>query len=92
MIKIDFYVGKLIQGELGQSVRREIFKGVFAPLASKEYAILSKLRWIELGSHKSRQDVRVMLKRDEDLDRAVLRERATSLGLDAILAEIEAEG
>jgi hypothetical protein len=30
-----------------------------------------------------------MLKRPEDLDRAVLEERAASLGLDALLTEIE---
>jgi hypothetical protein len=32
-----------------------------------------------------------MLKRDEDLDRACLRERAATLGLDVLLAEFDNE-
>jgi hypothetical protein len=91
MIKIDFHVGEKIPGELERSLYREIFPGVVAPLVSKEDAILSKLRWIQLGSHKSRHDVKVMLKRKEDLDLAVLRQRAVTLGLDVLLAEIENE-
>jgi hypothetical protein len=92
MIKIDFHVGEKIPGELERSLHREILPGVVAPLASKEDAILSKLLWIQMGSgHKSRHDVKVMLKREEDLDRAVLRRRATTLGLNMLLAEIENE-
>jgi hypothetical protein len=91
MIKIDFHVGEKIPGELERSLHREIFPGVVAPLVSKEDAILSKLRWIQLGSHKSRHDVKVMLKREEDLDLAVLRQRAVKLRLDGLLAEIENE-
>jgi hypothetical protein len=92
MIKIDFHVGEKIPGELERSLHREIFSGVVAPLVSKEDAILSKLLWIKLGSgHKARHDVKVMLKREEDLDRAVLRQRAGTLGLYALLAEIENE-
>jgi hypothetical protein len=57
---------------------------------SKEDAILSKLLWIKQGSHKASHDVKMMLRRDEDLDAALLRERAASLGLDDLLAAIEA--
>jgi hypothetical protein len=59
------------------------------PLVSKEDAILSKLLWIQQGSGKSRHDVIEMLKRDEDLDRACLRERAATIGLGELLAEFE---
>jgi hypothetical protein len=89
LVKIDFHVGEKIPGELGRSTHREIFPSVSAPLVSQEDAILSKLLWIQLGSHKARQDVKVMLKRDEELDRAVLEERAAMLGLDKLLTEIE---
>ena len=51
-----------------------------APLVSKEDAILSKLLWIQKGSHKSRHDVIEMLKRDEDLDRNSLQEHVTDPG------------
>jgi hypothetical protein len=92
MVKIDFHVGEKIPGELERIVHREIFSGVVAPLVSKEDAILSKLLWIRMGSgHKSRHDVKVMLKREEDLDRAVLRQQAARLGLHDLLAEIENE-
>ena len=59
--------------------------------SSKEDAILSKLLWIPQGSGKSRHDVIEMLKRDEDLDRSCLRERAATLGLKLLLAEFESE-
>ncbi len=91
MIKIDFHVGEKIPGELGRSQRREVVPGVVAPLVSKEDAILSKLLWMKLGSHKARHDLRAMLKRDEELDRAVLQERAAMLGLQELLVEIEGE-
>jgi len=91
LVKIDFHVGEKIPGELERSLHREIFSGVVAPLVSKEDAILSKLIWIQMGSHKSRHDIKVMLKREEDLDRAILQERAVTLGLDELLAEIETE-
>jgi Nucleotidyl transferase AbiEii toxin, Type IV TA system len=89
MVKIDFHVGEKISGELERGARREISPGLMAPLVSKEDAILSKLLWIQQGSHKSRHDVIEMLKRDEDLNRGRLRERATTLGLHDLLAELE---
>jgi hypothetical protein len=91
MIKIDFHVGGKIPGELDRTTRRTILPGLVAPLVCKEDAILSKLLWIKQGSHRARQDVTMMLCRDEDLDRAGLIERAMKLGLGGILAEIENE-
>jgi len=92
MVKIDFHVGEKIPGELGRSTRCEIVPGVTAPLVSMEDAILSKLLWIQLGSgHKSRHDVKLMLRRHEELDRAVLEARAATLGLLDLLAEIEGD-
>jgi hypothetical protein len=89
LVKIDFHVGEKIPGELGRSTHRQIFPGVSAPLVSQEDAILSKVLWIQMGSHKARQDVKVMLKRDEELDRDALEKRADMLGLGKLLAEIE---
>ncbi|MGO9469595.1 MAG: nucleotidyl transferase AbiEii/AbiGii toxin family protein [Isosphaeraceae bacterium] len=91
LIKIDFHVGEKIPGELARSACCEIFPGLVAPIVSQEDAILSKLLWIKLGSHKASHDVKMMLKRSEDLDAALLRERAASLGLDGLLGAIEAE-
>ncbi len=64
-----------------ERTRRTILPGLVAPLVCKEDAILSKLLWIKQGSHKSRHDVTMMLCRDEDLDRASLRQQAARLGL-----------
>jgi hypothetical protein len=46
---------------------------------------------MQQGSHKAGHDVIEMLKRDEDLDRAGLQERAATLGLQDLLAAIENE-
>jgi hypothetical protein len=54
-------------------------------------AILSKLIWLQHGSHKAEHDAKTMLKRDEDLARAALQERAAALGLDGLLADIARE-
>lgn len=88
LIKVDFHVGEKIPGELGRSQSRELFPGLVVPLVSQEDAILSKLIWLQHGSHKAEQDVKMMLKRDEDLDREALQERAAALGLDGLLASI----
>jgi hypothetical protein len=89
MVKIDFHVGEKIPDELKRTSIREVSPGLITPLVCKEDAILSKLVWIQMGSNKARHDVIEMLKRDEDLDRADLDERAASLGLRDLLAEIE---
>jgi hypothetical protein len=89
-IKIDFHVGEKIPGELDRSTRREVLPGLVAPLVCQEDAILSKLLWMKLGCHKARHDLRAMVKRDEELDRTALQERAAILGLSDLLAEIEA--
>ena len=91
MIKIDFHVGEKIPGELTRSTRREIIPGVVAPLVSKEDSILSKLYWIQQGSHRSRRDVTEMLRRDEDFDPAILKQRAAALGLLDLLDEMDRE-
>ena len=91
LIKIDFHVGEKIPGELGRSRRRELFPGLVAPLVSQEDAILSKLIWLRAGSHKAEHDLKMMLKRDEDLDRAALEQRAAALGLDGLLGEVTRE-
>jgi hypothetical protein len=89
MIKIDFHVGGRIPGELGRSKQSEIAPGLVAPIVSKEDAIVSKLLWIRQGSHRGRQDVKEMLRRDEDLDQLVLKQLAASLGVLDLLDELD---
>ncbi len=93
MLKIDFHVGEKIPGELGRTTRCEVLPGLVTPLVSHEDAILSKLLGMKLGHHKAHHDLTMMLKRDDELDRAVLEERAAMLGLQDLLNVItEAPG
>ena len=62
MIKVDLHVGENVPGEYEHVVNVEILSGVYGPLISKEDAVLSKLLWIKKGSHKSRQDVQMILR------------------------------
>ena len=91
MIKIDFHVGEAIKGELNRSRTEEILPGVKVPLVSKEDAILSKLIWIKKGSHKSRQDIKMMLKRSGAIDSTYLDEQSIMLGVQEILGELRRE-
>jgi hypothetical protein len=91
MIKVDFHVGEAIVGELDRSKEEEILTGIVIPLVSKEDAIISKLIWIKKGSHKSRQDIKMMLKRGGEIDLQYLEMQALRLGVDHILNELKAE-
>ena len=61
------------------------------PLVSKEDAILSKLIWVSKGSYKSKQDIKMMLKRRGDIDLTYLGNQAVKLGVQNILRELSAE-
>jgi hypothetical protein len=89
MIKIDFHVGEKIPGELNRSIVREYAPGLQIRLPSKEDAILSKLIWMRLGSHKAKSDATTMWKRDEELDRQHLSQQALRLGLTKELSEVQ---
>jgi hypothetical protein len=89
MIKVDFHVGEMIPGELDRSRNEEILPGISTKIVSKEDAILSKLLWIKKGSHKSRQDVQMMLSRKGPLDSDYLNRQAIALGVIDLLRELE---
>jgi len=91
MIKVDFHVGEAIEGELERSQSEEVLPGVLVPLVSKEDAILSKLIWVSKGSYKSKQDIKMMLKRRGDIDLTYLGNQAAKLGVQNILSELRAE-
>jgi hypothetical protein len=82
-------VGEKIPGELDRSTVRDYAPGLRVRLPAKEDAILSKLIWMQLGSHKAKFDATTMWKRDEELDREQLRKQALRLGLAKQLSEIE---
>jgi hypothetical protein len=90
-LKVDLYPRQMIPGELDRSVRLEIFDGVTLPVASRADALLSKLVWISKGSHKSRRDLRQIIRTASDNDRHVVEQTAAQLGLVSLLAEVLAE-
>lgn len=90
-IKLDLYVRCLIAGELDRSVRVEIFPGVELPIVARSDAALSKLIWIEHGSHRSRRDLRQILAGASDEEAATVRAGAIEMGLSSLLDQVLAE-
>lgn len=90
-LKIDLYPRDLVPGELGRSMMLEGFEGMPLPVASRPDAAASKLCWAAKGSHKSRRDLRQIVRRMTAVDRCELDRLAGLLGLASLLAEILAE-
>lgn len=90
-LKVDVYPRELVPGELDRSAWLEIFAGVPLPLVSRPDAAASKLAWAAKGSHKSRRDVRQIVRQMGAEDRAALDRLAVVMRLDGLLAEILAE-
>jgi hypothetical protein len=92
-LKLDLYPEFFIPGELNRSVMAEVLPGVTLPIAARSDAALSKLIWAAKGSHKSRRDLRQILRNASPDESATVRRTATSMGLadelDRILAEPE---
>jgi hypothetical protein len=88
IVKVDLYPRELVPGELGRSARLEVFEGLLLPVASRLDAAASKLRWIEMGSHRSRRDLRRMFDEMTDADRLGLGVMASELGLSPLLGEV----
>ena len=92
-LKLDLYPEAAIPGELNRSVMAEVLPGITMPIAARSDAALSKLLWAVKGSHKSRRDLRQILRNASPEESAMVRCMATSMGhvdeLDRILAEPE---
>ena len=90
-LKLDLYPREMIPGELDRSISTEVFAGLVLPVVSRADAALSKLVWISKGSHKSRRDLRQILRRADAVDRATVTHWAAGHGLDALLQEVLSE-
>lgn len=88
VIKLDLYVRCLIPGELDRSVQAEIFPGVTLPIVARTDAALSKLIWIQQGSHRSRRDLRRILADATPEERATVRRTADEMALGGLLEEV----
>ena len=87
-IKTDFHVGEAVPGELDRSCRCELLPGLSVPVVSREDAILSKLLWVQQGSHRSRRDIAMMLKRPGSIEWDRLESMASRLGVKDLLDEL----
>ncbi|MDA0254474.1 MAG: nucleotidyl transferase AbiEii/AbiGii toxin family protein [Planctomycetota bacterium] len=87
-LKVDLYAREMIPGELDRSVEAEVFAGLHLPIASRADAALSKLVWISKGSHKSRRDLRQILRRASVSDRTMVAQWAAEHRLTALLTEV----
>lgn len=90
-LKIDVYPRELVPGELDRSTLLEVFEGMPLPVASRSDAAASKLAWAAKGSHKSRRDLRQIVRQMASADRSELDRLAGLLGLDGLLADVLAE-
>lgn len=87
-LKLDIYPRELVAGELGRSEQVEVFEGMFIPVASRVDAVVSKLVWISKGSHKSRRDLRQLVRTATDSDRKLIREFSKRLDLVSLLEQV----
>jgi hypothetical protein len=90
-LKIDVYPREMIPGELDRSRELEVFEGMLIPVVSRPDAAASKLAWASKGSHKSRRDLRQIVRLMPTAERPELDRLARLLDLDHLLAEILAE-
>lgn len=90
-LKLDMYPREMIEGELTRSQSVEVFESVMLPIASRLDAAISKLLWVNKGSHKSRRDLRQIAKNSSDLEMKAIRKMANDLQLDTLFNEIMQE-
>lgn len=90
-LKLDIYPRELIPGELKRSETAELFEGVHLPIVSRIDAALSKLIWVDKGSHRSRRDLRSIFRNCSPDQQAAVREAAYSFGLEQLLQMVLSE-
>jgi hypothetical protein len=90
-LKLDVYPRELVPGELDRSNAIELFEGLSVPIASLADAAISKLIWISKGSHKSRRDLRQLIRIATNNQRQAIDQLAISMGLEKLLSNVLTE-
>lgn len=88
VLKLDIYPRELIPGELSRSTEFELFEGWNVPIVSLVDAAASKLIWIGKGSHKSRRELRAIVRKFDPGQRRDFESLALSLGLAGLLSDV----
>lgn len=81
----------MFPGELDRSVSMELFSGLSLLVVSRPDAAASKLAWAAKGSHKSRRDLRHIVRMMPQAESAEFDRLAGHVVLDALLTAILAE-
>jgi hypothetical protein len=89
--KLDIYPREMIPGELERSEMLEIFEGQELPVVSRVDAAASKLIWISKGSHKSRRDLRAIIRNCTQEQIALVPQHAVDFQLLQLLDDVLAE-
>ncbi len=87
-LKLDLYPRELISGELSRSELVEVFDGFYLPVVSRMDAAASKLVCIQKGSHRSRRDLRSIVRNSDESQQEQIRAIAMKLGLSDLLKEV----
>ncbi|HVJ68241.1 MAG TPA: hypothetical protein VM510_09670 [Caulifigura sp.] len=90
-LRLDVYPRELVEGEIGRAVRAELYSGVMLPIVCKSDLVISKLLWIQRGSHKSRRDVRQLMRNLDPPETERVRQLARERSLDPVLDEVLSE-
>jgi hypothetical protein len=69
----------------------ELFEGITLPVVSQIDAALSKLIWVDKGSHRSRRDLRSIFKNCEPTTQTLIREQAHAMSLTNVLDQVLSE-
>ena len=87
-LKLDMYPREMIPGELSRSNRAEVFEQIVLPIVSRADAAASKLVWISKGSHKSRRDLRQIIRNVSPEEEQFVRRFASEVHLIDLLDEV----
>jgi hypothetical protein len=87
--RIDLHVGEGVPGELGRTTQVYFLGELLIPAPTREDFLLSKLLWIQLGSHRSKRDAVAVLRNTVPTDLSLVERMATELGVLEILREVE---
>ncbi len=90
-LRLDMYPRELVPGELLRASRVELYPGVMLPIVSQPDLVISKLVWISRGSHKSRRDVKQLVRLMATDGIEQVREAAAERKLESLLDEVLAE-
>lgn len=80
-MKVDIHVGPRIPGELSRSRTEVILPGLSVPVVGLEDALVSKLLWARMGSHKALHDIAMISKRHPGLDWELVERLAREIGV-----------